>query len=65
MRVPSSSSRACADCQVSAGARISIRRSLRSISAGEEHQSALDHAFEFEFGLERVLDGIDALVRSR
>jgi hypothetical protein len=34
-------------------------------AAGEEHQSALDHALAFEFGLERVLDGIDALVRSR
>jgi hypothetical protein len=34
-------------------------------AAGEEHQAAVDPAHAFEFGLERVLDGIEALVRSR
>jgi AcrR family transcriptional regulator len=34
-------------------------------AAGEEHQAAVDPAHAFAFGLERVLDGIDALVRSR
>jgi AcrR family transcriptional regulator len=34
-------------------------------AAGEEHQAASDPAHAFAFGLERVLDGIEALVRSR
>jgi AcrR family transcriptional regulator len=34
-------------------------------AAGEEHQAAVDPVHAFEFGLERVLDGIDALVRAR
>jgi AcrR family transcriptional regulator len=34
-------------------------------AAGEEHQAAIDPVHAFEFGLARVLDGIDALVRAR
>jgi AcrR family transcriptional regulator len=34
-------------------------------AAGEEHQAAVDPVHAFAFGLERVLDGIDALIRSR
>ncbi|MCC7369762.1 MAG: TetR/AcrR family transcriptional regulator C-terminal domain-containing protein [Chloroflexi bacterium] len=33
--------------------------------AGETHQAAYHAAFAFTFGLQRVLDGIEALVRSR
>jgi AcrR family transcriptional regulator len=32
-------------------------------AAGEEHQAVSDPAHDFEFGLQRVLDGIEALVR--
>jgi AcrR family transcriptional regulator len=32
-------------------------------AAGEEHQAAVDPEHAFEFGLERVLDGIEMLVR--
>jgi AcrR family transcriptional regulator len=34
-------------------------------AAGEEHQAAYDPEHAFEFGLQRVLDGIEALVRER
>jgi AcrR family transcriptional regulator len=34
-------------------------------AAGEEHQAAYDPEHAFEFGLQRVLDGIEALVRAR
>jgi AcrR family transcriptional regulator len=34
-------------------------------AAGEEHQAAVDPEHAFEFGLQRVLDGIEALVRTR
>lgn len=34
-------------------------------TAGETHGAAVDPAYNFRFGLARVLDGIDALVRTR
>jgi AcrR family transcriptional regulator len=34
-------------------------------AAGQEHQAAYDPAHAFAFGLERVLDGVEALVSSR
>jgi AcrR family transcriptional regulator len=34
-------------------------------AAGQEHQAAVDPDHAFEFGLQRVLDGIEALVRKR
>jgi hypothetical protein len=34
-------------------------------AAGQAHGSAYDADHAFEFGLQRVLDGIDVLVRSR
>lgn len=34
-------------------------------AAGEAHGAAYDPRYAFEFGLQRVLDGIEALVRSR
>jgi AcrR family transcriptional regulator len=34
-------------------------------AAGAEHQAAVDPEHAFEFGLQRVLDGIEALVRDR
>lgn len=35
------------------------------LAAGEAHETAYDPEYAFEFGLGRVLDGIEALVRSR
>jgi AcrR family transcriptional regulator len=34
-------------------------------AAGEAHQAAYDPEHAFEFGLQRILDGVEALVRSR